>query len=79
MSTNDRLVKMINQIALNMAANGNDTAVADQVAQHLEKFWSPAMKNQIVQQAESADAGFSSVASLAVQTLKKRHQDKVGQ
>ena len=35
----DRLVKMVNQIALNMTANGTDKMVADQVAQHLEKFW----------------------------------------
>ena len=39
------LGKMVNQIALNMSANGTDKMVADQVAQHLEKFWSPPMKN----------------------------------
>ena len=44
----DRLVKMVNQIALNMGANGSDVTVADQVAQHLQKFWSPAMKNLIM-------------------------------
>ena len=47
----DRLVKMVNQIALNMSANGTDKMVADQVAQHLEKFWSPPMKNLITEQA----------------------------
>ena len=47
----DRLVKMVNQIALNMSANGADKMVADQVAQHLEKFWSPPMKNLITEQA----------------------------
>lgn len=40
----ERLVKMANQIALNMAANGTDEEVAEQIAQHLGKFWPPSMK-----------------------------------
>ena len=53
----ERLVSMINQIALNMSANGDDQMVADQVAQHLEKFWSPPMKNLITEQPSDADLG----------------------
>ena len=45
-----RLIKMINQIALNMSANGDPKMVGYQVAQHLEKFWSPPMKNLITEQ-----------------------------
>lgn len=67
----DRLVKMVNQIALNMGANGSDVTVADQVAQHLQKFWSPAMKNLIIQQSGDTDIGLAPVALLAVQALKK--------
>ena len=70
----DRLVKMVNQIALNMRANGSDVIVADQVAQHLQKFWSPAMKNLIIQQSEDADIGLCPVALLAVQALMKLQQ-----
>ena len=63
----DRLVKMVNQIALNMSANGTDKVVADQVAQHLEKFWSPPMKNLITEQAGDADIWLTPIAQLAVQ------------
>ncbi len=65
----DRLVKMVNQIALNMSANGADKMVADQVAQHLEKFWSPPMKNLITEQAECTDIGLTPIARLAVRNL----------
>jgi formate dehydrogenase subunit delta len=53
----ERLVSMVNQIALNMSANGSDKMVADQVAQHLERFWSPPMKNLITEQPADADIG----------------------
>ncbi len=55
----DRLVKMVNQIALNMRANGTDVMVAGQVAQHVQKFWSPAMKNVLIQASEETDIGLS--------------------
>lgn len=70
----DRLVKMVNQIALNMRANGTDVMVADQVAQHVQKFWSPAMKNVLIQEYEETDIGLSPVALLAVQALMKLQQ-----
>jgi formate dehydrogenase subunit delta len=65
----ERLANMINQIALNMSANGDDQMVADQVAQHLEKFWSPPMKNLITEQPSDADLGLSPIAQSAVQNL----------
>ncbi len=70
----DRLVKMVNQIALNMRANGSDAMVADQVAQHVQRFWSPAMKNVLIQESEETDIGLSPVALLAVQALMKLQQ-----
>jgi formate dehydrogenase subunit delta len=65
----ERLVKMINQIALNMSANGTDAVVADQVAHHLEKFWSPPMKQLITESFSDADIGLTPLAHLAVQDL----------
>lgn len=65
----ERLVSMANQIALNMSANGTDEIVAGQVAQHLEKFWSPPMKNLITEQPSDADLGLSPIALMAVQNL----------
>ena len=74
----DRLVKMVNQIALNMSANGTEKKVADQVAQHLEKFWSPPMKNLITEQAGDADIGLTPIAQLAVQDLLVMQEAKRG-
>ena len=74
----ERLVSMINQIALNMSANGDDQMVADQVAQHLEKFWSPPMKNLITEQAGDADIGLTPIAQLAVQDLLVMQEAKRG-
>ena len=74
----DRLVKMVNQIALNMSANGTDKMVADQVAQRLEKFWSPPMKNLITEQAAGADIGLTPIAQLAVKNLLVMQEAKRG-
>ena len=76
-----RLVSQVNQIALNMSANGSEEMVADQVAQHLEKFWAPPMKDLITDQptdtdmglspiAQTADMGLSPIAQTAIQNLK---------
>ena len=72
----ERLVSMANQITLNMSANGTDEMVADQVAQHLEKFWSPPMKNLITQQPSDADLGLTPIAQMAIQNLLKIQQAK---
>ena len=65
----DRLVQMVNQIALNMQANGDENMVGDQVAQHLEKFWSPPMKNLITEQSSYADVGLTTIAQIAIENL----------
>ena len=65
----DRLVQMVNQIALNMQANGDENMVGDQVAEHLEKFWSPPMKNLITNQPSYADVGLTPIAQIAIQNL----------
>jgi formate dehydrogenase subunit delta len=74
----ERLVSMINQIALNMSANGDDQMVADQVAQHLEKFWSPPMKLLITEQPSDTDLGLSPIAQIAVQNLLVMQDAKGG-
>ena len=72
----DRLVQMVNQIALNMQANGDENTVGDQVAQHLEKFWSPPMKNLITEQPADTDIGLTAIGQLAVQQLLAIQQAK---
>ena len=72
----DRLVKMVNQIALNMSANGSEEMVADQVAQHLEKFWAPPMKDLITEQSIETDIGLTPIAQVAVQRLLRIQNTK---
>jgi len=72
----DRQVKMVNQIALNMSANGDQNKVANQIAEHLEKFWSPAMKNLIIEQPSLTDMGLSPLAQIAIQNLLLMQQAK---
>ena len=43
-----QLVKMVNQIALNMAAWGDEISVAHQTGEHIRKFWTPAMCRQLL-------------------------------
>ena len=65
----DRLVKMINQISLNMRSNGEEDLVAMQVSEHLEKFWSPPMKDLISEHADRKDLGLTSISYSAVKKL----------
>jgi formate dehydrogenase subunit delta len=44
----NHLVKMANQIALNMAAWGDEEAVAAKTGEHIEKFWTRAMREQLL-------------------------------
>lgn len=43
----DHLVKMANQIALNFGANRNMELAARKTGEHLDKFWTPAMREQL--------------------------------
>ena len=72
----DRLVQMVNQIALNMQANGDENTVGDQVAQHLEKFWSLPMKNLITEQSSYADVSLTTIAQIAIKNLLKVQEAK---
>jgi formate dehydrogenase subunit delta len=44
----DHLVKMANQIALNLGA-GYDDAAATRTAQHISRFWTPAMRRELIE------------------------------
>jgi formate dehydrogenase subunit delta len=66
-----RLTQMINQIALNMSANGDPKMVGHQVAQHLEKFWSPPMKNLITEQPIDEQMTLSPIAQIAIDDLRR--------
>lgn len=65
MSTEDRLIYMANQIARNVAALGEDAAVAT-TADHIRDFWDPAMKRHILTLVQTRPEQFSSIAAAAV-------------
>lgn len=44
----EQLVKMANQIALNLGA-GHDHAAAAKTAQHISRFWTAAMRRQLIE------------------------------
>ncbi len=61
------LVKMANQIAVNMAGGGDEHAAA--VAAHINKFWSPFMRRQICEYCAADGKGLNPSARRAVQLL----------
>ena len=65
----ERLVKMVNQISLNMSSNGSADFVAMQVSEHLEKFWSPPMKNLISEHIAGDGIGLTPISLKAVTEL----------
>lgn len=68
MNTTDHLIKMANQIAANLAAQGREVAVRE-TAQHIIDFWDPRMKAGIAQ----ADHGaLSDIARAAVDIVTAR-------
>lgn len=61
------LIKMINQIAINMSGSGDEHATA--VATHIKKFWSPFMRRQICEYSTTDGEGLNPTAKRAVQLL----------
>lgn len=65
----EKLVRMANQIAVFFAHEGADKAVAS-VADHLQKFWEPRMRNELAQAVALGKAGgLDPLALAAVQRL----------
>lgn len=69
MSTEDRLIYMANQIARNVAALGQDEAVAT-TADHIRDFWDPAMKRHIHALAAARPEALSPIAAAAIGRIK---------
>lgn len=63
----ERLVEMANDIAANQVADP-DNAV-EVIARHLQRFWDPRMRAQIIAHAEQGGVGLVDVARAAVARL----------
>ncbi len=62
----DYLAKMANEIARNLGAIGDEATVAAGVANHLNRFWSPAMRRELVEHAREDDSGLLPAVKLAL-------------
>jgi len=65
----DKLIRMAEQIAANMAYTDDQAVVAAKIADHLGRFWDPRMLQAIKEQAASEPASLSPVLLAAVTSL----------
>ena len=69
----DHLVKMANQIALNLAAWGDDDVVARKTGEHMKKFWTPAMLQQLIEFQRSAGHSLSPIVCRALASMDEKN------
>ena len=69
-SEREHLVQMINQIAQNNISAGDEHAVAEVVANHINKFWSRRMKVLLSEQIASGEARLLPAAKLAAGLMR---------
>ncbi len=62
----DHLVQMANDIARNLAFNAD---AEERIADHLQRFWAPAMRGMIREHVAAGGAGLSDLALAAVKRL----------
>ena len=63
------LVKMANQIALNFGAQRDLQRASSKTAEHLQKFWTRAMREQLARHAAGDTDGVSPVVHSALAAL----------
>lgn len=64
-ATNAHLVRMANQIAANLAVQGDEAAI-ETTAQHIRLYWDPRMRAEIIR---AGNTGLSELARAAVTRL----------
>ena len=66
----DKLIRMAEQIAANMAYTDDQAVVAAKIADHLSRFWDPRMLQAIKEQSVSEPDSLSPVLLVAVSSLR---------
>jgi formate dehydrogenase subunit delta len=64
------LIKMINQIADNVAMGESVEQAAAKVADHLRRFWAPSMRQQIFDYVDTGGAKLKAVSRAAIIELR---------
>lgn len=69
MQPTDKLVMMVNQIARNLAIQGEDVAI-ETTADHIQKFWDPRMRAMIANHLASGGKGLEPIAARALELVR---------
>jgi formate dehydrogenase subunit delta len=64
-----RLIAMANDISNFFGSDPDPASAAEQVANHLKKFWEPRMREEIRRHVSKGGEGLSSIAIQAVKKL----------
>jgi len=70
----DHLVRMLNQIAANLAHPDDPGKTATAIETHLRKFWARPMKAAIVAHLEKGGTGLTAPARRAVEGLSRSRE-----
>jgi formate dehydrogenase subunit delta len=65
----DHLIKMANQIALNTGAHTDVADSARRTGEHLRKFWTPAMREQLGEYCASGGEGLEPVVEQVLREM----------
>ncbi len=65
-----KLVRMAQQIADNNNFTPDVDVVAAKVAEHIQKYWDPRMKQQIIDYANSDEAQVTQVVARAISQIR---------
>ncbi len=65
------LIKMINEIARNLAVGGDDAQAAGRVANHLRRFWTRDMQRDLQSHVDAGGTGLLPAAELALARLRE--------
>ncbi|MEJ2042618.1 MAG: formate dehydrogenase subunit delta [Reinekea sp.] len=60
----DRMIQMVNQIAINNISIGNESEVVNAVSSHIQKFWPRRMKNQLIDYIDQGGEGLHPLVRL---------------
>ncbi|MCW8932729.1 MAG: formate dehydrogenase subunit delta [Gammaproteobacteria bacterium] len=74
MTSTDTLIKMINQIASNMAPGRNTQDAASATADHLIRFWARSMKFQLISNTKNNVQQLNPIAVKAIEILSRHYE-----
>ncbi len=63
------LVKMINQISENQPQHLSSEDAAQNVSEHVNKFWAKAMRKKLIDQSETVSADLSIISKQALNDI----------